>query len=105
MSALSSKMLSAMRAKYKKVIAQDDYRGFISPNVVRRKRGGAAPKKVRIPRNPYGSGVSAGRKRKTKAKRATGTSTNPWIKHVKAYQNAHPSLSYKEAMQKARASY
>jgi len=31
--------------------------------------------------------------------------TNRWIKHVKAYQRAHPHLSYAAAMVKARSSY
>jgi hypothetical protein len=30
---------------------------------------------------------------------------NKWIEHIRAYRNKHPSLSYKEALQKGRASY
>jgi len=30
---------------------------------------------------------------------------NAWIEHIREYRNKHPSLSYKEAMQKGRASY
>ena len=31
--------------------------------------------------------------------------TNPWLKHVKQYHANHKHLTYKEALQKARASY
>jgi hypothetical protein len=31
--------------------------------------------------------------------------SNPWIEHVRDYWDKHPNLSYKQAMQKARASY
>lgn len=31
--------------------------------------------------------------------------SNPWIAHVKQYHAKHPNLSYKQAMQQARASY
>jgi len=31
--------------------------------------------------------------------------TNPWISHLKKYHAAHPNLSYKEAMVKAKSSY
>lgn len=31
--------------------------------------------------------------------------TNPWISHVKAYQQSHPNLSYREAMVAAKSTY
>ena len=31
--------------------------------------------------------------------------TNPWLKHVKQYHANYPRLSYKEALQKSKASY
>ena len=42
--------------------------------------------------------------RPTRSTRST-RSTNPWIKHVQEFWDFHPHLSYKEALQKARASY
>ena len=30
---------------------------------------------------------------------------NQWIEHVKAYQNKHPDVSWKECMVKAKSSY
>lgn len=49
-------------------------------------------------RRKYGSKTA-------KKKSSRGRTTNPWIRHVKAYQRAHPRLTYAEAMVKARASY
>jgi hypothetical protein len=31
--------------------------------------------------------------------------SNPWITHVKKYHNAHPKLSYSEALREAKSSY
>ena len=31
--------------------------------------------------------------------------TNPWLKHVKQYHAKHPSLTYKEALQKSKSTY
>ena len=31
--------------------------------------------------------------------------TNPWIKHVEEFRAKHPNMSYKEVLQKARATY
>ena len=49
----------------------------------------------------------AGKKKSVNRKKSgkKAASTNPWILHVKQYQQDHPGLSYKEAMKKARASY
>jgi hypothetical protein len=30
---------------------------------------------------------------------------SPWIQHVMAYHKAHPELSYKQAMSRAKSSY
>ena len=31
--------------------------------------------------------------------------TNPWIKHVEEFRKKHPNMSYKDVLQKARATY
>ena len=31
--------------------------------------------------------------------------TNPWLKHVKAYRKAHPKMEYKAVLQKASKTY
>ena len=31
--------------------------------------------------------------------------TNPWLEHVKQYRQAHPEISYKEALKEASKTY
>ena len=74
---------------------------------------GAGLKRRRKPRNAYAEfvakkGGKVGRPKKATAKktgRALPKQLNKWTQHLKSFRAAHPSMSLKEAMKKASATY
>ena len=57
----------------------------------------------------YSGGVRSGGKRRKMKRGGVGSggkrAMNPWLKHLRAYHKAHPNLTYRQAMMKARATY
>lgn len=129
MTSQNKAFLSQIRTMFKKVLGENDYRGFSQS----RKGGctmchgsGVVPKGV-IPTNGYrdsGAGKTGGRRRKRGGqitvpvgvvpKRVTrasgkpkrgGKATNPWLTHVMQVRKANPGMAFKAILQKAKSSY
>jgi hypothetical protein len=48
---------------------------------------------------------SARRSSRRSSRRTGRKQLSPWIKHVMAYHKAHPGISYKQAMKRAKSTY
>ena len=48
---------------------------------------------------------SSRRSARRSSRRSGRKQLSPWIKHVMAYHKAHPGISYKQAMKRAKSTY
>ncbi len=115
MTSQNKSFLKNVQNMFNKVIKEMRYTNNVLKPSARKKTGacltchgsGVVPsshsrtiQKFRMPKSA--GGLTGGVKRRIPTKRKA---KNPWLIHLEKYKRAHPGLTFKEAMKKAKASY